>query len=228
METGKVVNIMSADINQLQSFFFPNVQQLITGPITVVVAIVLLWFQIRWTTFLAFGVLLACAPVIAFLVGNMSRLRKSMLVFTDQRVKLMNQLLVAVRVLKMYAWEPAQEAAVVDMRGKELRELRKSVPYKVGSISILFTAPVLAMLVCFSVFGGLYPEDFTPAAIFTSISLWVGWVGWVGWVLLVRLSRRVSEKRFYIPCMRARAPTRPAFPKHIYNHLNPPLCAAST
>lgn len=29
-----------------------------------------------------------------------------------QRVKLMNQLLVGIRVLKMYAWEAAQEAAV--------------------------------------------------------------------------------------------------------------------
>lgn len=31
---------------------------------------------------------------------------------TPQRVKLMNQLLVGIRVLKMYAWETAQEAAV--------------------------------------------------------------------------------------------------------------------
>ena len=28
-----------------------------------------------------------------------------MLKYTDQRVKLMNQLLVGIRVLKMYAWE---------------------------------------------------------------------------------------------------------------------------
>lgn len=35
-----------------------------------------------------------------------------MLKHTDQRVKLMNQLLVGIRVLKMYAWESAQEAMV--------------------------------------------------------------------------------------------------------------------
>lgn len=40
--------------------------------------------------------------------------RREMLKHTDQRVKLMNQLLVGVRVLKMYAWESAQEAAVSD------------------------------------------------------------------------------------------------------------------
>ena len=38
--------------------------------------------------------------------------RREMLKYTDQRVKLMNQLLVGIRVLKMYAWEAAQEAAV--------------------------------------------------------------------------------------------------------------------
>jgi hypothetical protein len=40
-----------------------------------------------------------------------------MLKHTDQRVKLMNQMLVGIRVLKMYAWEAAQEA-MVSARGR--------------------------------------------------------------------------------------------------------------
>lgn len=33
------------------------------------------------------------------------RYRRQMLQYTDKRVKLMNQLLVGIRVLKMYVWE---------------------------------------------------------------------------------------------------------------------------
>ena len=55
-----------------------------------------------------------------------------MLVQTDKRVKLMNQLLVGIRVLKLYAWESAQEAAVLEVRRLELGRLRAAVPYRVG------------------------------------------------------------------------------------------------
>jgi hypothetical protein len=41
------VNHMSADVNQLQSFFYPFANQLVTGPIMLITSIVLLWFQIK-------------------------------------------------------------------------------------------------------------------------------------------------------------------------------------
>lgn len=44
----------------------------------------------------------------------------------------MNQLLVGIRVLKMYAWEAAQEASVLAVRKNELGELRNAIPLRVG------------------------------------------------------------------------------------------------
>ncbi len=41
------------------------------------------------------------------------RYRREMLKHTDQRVKLMNQLLVGIRVLKMYAWEVSRGRQVL-------------------------------------------------------------------------------------------------------------------
>ena len=38
---------MSADVNQLMTFFYPFAAQLITGPAMLFTSIVLLWFQIR-------------------------------------------------------------------------------------------------------------------------------------------------------------------------------------
>ena len=46
-ETGRIVNHMSADVNQLMTFFYPFAAQLITGPAMLFTSIVLLWFQIR-------------------------------------------------------------------------------------------------------------------------------------------------------------------------------------
>jgi ABC-type multidrug transport system fused ATPase/permease subunit len=170
-ETGRVVNLMSADVNSLQMFFYPFASQLLTGPVTLITALVLLWFQIKWATFIGLAILMLSTPATAFFLKKFTGFRREMLKYTDQRVKLMNQLLVGIRVLKMYAWESAQEAALLEVRRKELGELRKGVPYRVGMQALLFSAPLLSMVVCFIVYGSVEPAAFQPANVFTAISL---------------------------------------------------------
>jgi len=170
-ETGRIVNLMSADVNQLQMFFYPFASQLITGPIMLVTSLVLLWFQIRWATFIGLGILIVFTPFTTIFLKKITFFRREMLKQTDQRVKLMNQLLVGIRVLKMYAWEAAQEAVILEVRKKELGELRKAIPMRVGLQTLLFAAPTLSMATCFVIYGSVEPDRFTPARIFTSISL---------------------------------------------------------
>lgn len=170
-ETGRIVNFMSADVNQLQSFFYPFASQLLTGPAMLITALVLLWFQIRWATFIGLGILLISTPATTIFLKKITGFRREMLKHTDQRVKLMNQLLVGIRVLKMYAWEAAQEAAVLEVRKNELGALGKAIPYRVGLQTLLFAAPSLAMVTCFVVYGTVRPEQFTASAVFTSIAL---------------------------------------------------------
>ena len=170
-ETGRIVNFMSADVNQMQMFFFPFASQLLTGPAMLITSLVLLWFQIRWATFIGLGILLVSTPATTIFLKKITGFRREMLKHTDQRVKLMNQLLVGIRVLKLYAWESAQEAAVLEVRKQELGALGKAIPYRVGLQTLLFAAPSLAMVTCFVVYGTVNPEAFTASAVFTSISL---------------------------------------------------------
>lgn len=170
-ETGRIVNFMSADVNQMQMFFYPFASQLLTGPAMLITSLVLLWFQIRWATFIGLGILLVSTPATTIFLKKITGYRREMLKHTDQRVKLMNQLLVGIRVLKMYAWESAQEAAVLEVRKQELGALGKAIPHRVGLQTLLFAAPSLAMVTCFVVYGTVNPDAFTPAAVFTSISL---------------------------------------------------------
>lgn len=46
-ETGRIVNLMSTDVNQLMTFFYPFAAQLVTGPAMLIASVVLLWFQIK-------------------------------------------------------------------------------------------------------------------------------------------------------------------------------------
>ena len=104
------MNLMSNDVNNVMTFFYPFFTQCFVAPAILVAAIVLLWFQIKWAAFIGLAMLLFASPATGLFVRRMTHLRKQMLQETDQRVKLMNQLLAGIRVLKLYAWESAQEA----------------------------------------------------------------------------------------------------------------------
>lgn len=97
--------------------------------------------------------------------------RRKMLKETDTRVKLTNQLLSGIRVLKIYAWEAAQEAAIQEARERELRRLKQAIPSRVGMQTLLFAAPVLAAVASFAVYGSVDASGFTAPRIFAAISL---------------------------------------------------------
>ena len=103
-----------------------------------------------------------------------SRRRREMLQHTDRRVRLTNQLLTGIRVLKLYGWEAAQEAAVLAARDAELGRLRAAIPSRVGMQTLLFAAPVLAAVASFAAYGAAsasHPGRFTPANVFAAIAL---------------------------------------------------------
>ena len=66
----------------------------------------------RWSTFVGVGVLVLATPMTAIFVNIMTNQREQMLMFTDKRIILVNQLLAGMKALKTYAWEAAQEARV--------------------------------------------------------------------------------------------------------------------
>ena len=117
------------------------------------------------------AILMASTPASAIFVKKIIMYRRKMLKETDTRVKLTNQLLSGIRVLKIYAWEAAQEAQIQEARDRELRRLRQAIPCRVGMQTLLFAAPVLAAVASFAVYGSVDPAGFTAPRIFASISL---------------------------------------------------------
>eukprot|EP00891_Asterochloris_glomerata_P006803 jgi/Astpho2/6803/e_gw1.00103.48.1_t len=170
-EVGKIVNHMSVDVNEVQNFAYPFGLQIISAPIMLIVSLILLYFQIKWATFIGLAIMAMSAPASGIFVGKIIALRRGMLKYTDNRVKLMNQLLAGIRVLKIYAWEAACESQILVARKDELKQLRRAIPYKVGMQTMLFAAPVLAAVASFAAYGAADPTAFTPARIFTAISL---------------------------------------------------------
>lgn len=51
-ELGKIVNLMSADVNHVMQFFYPFFNQLFSAPALLIASLILLYFQIRYATLL--------------------------------------------------------------------------------------------------------------------------------------------------------------------------------
>ena len=49
-ELGKIVNLMSADVNHVMQFFYPFFNQLFSAPALLIASLILLYFQIRYAS----------------------------------------------------------------------------------------------------------------------------------------------------------------------------------
>ena len=91
---------------------------------------------------------------------------------TDARVKLMNEVLTGIRVIKYYCWEKPFKGKIDEIRNAELK-LHTKMTYLMNSgIDLLITlVPQLVPLACFSLYPSVMGKPLTSSVAFTSISL---------------------------------------------------------
>lgn len=82
-------------------------------------------------------------PVNAFIANKIKDLQIRQMKNKDERVKLMNEVLNGIKVLKLYAWEPSFEAQVLRIRDKEIKVLKEAAYLNAGTSFIWSCAPFL-------------------------------------------------------------------------------------
>ncbi|XP_065431845.1 ATP-binding cassette sub-family C member 2-like isoform X3 [Chrysemys picta bellii] len=95
--TGEIVNLMSADAQQLMELTV-NLNLLWSAPFQILMAIVFLWQELGPSVLAGVAVLVLVIPINAFVAAKVKQLRKSQMKNTDQRVKLLNEILHGIKV----------------------------------------------------------------------------------------------------------------------------------
>ena len=111
--------------------------------------------------------------IIQFIVTGFSQgIRTNIMKTIDTRVKLVNEILTGIRVIKYYCWEKPFKGKVSDIRDVELN-LHKKIAYLMYTgIDLLMTIiPQLVPLACFSLYPSVMGKPLTSSVAFTSISL---------------------------------------------------------
>ena len=81
----------------------------------------------------------------------MGILRRSLVQFTDERVKLINEILQGIRVIKLYAWEVPTEDRIYKTRDKELRLISRYLDINGILRELLFATQPIVTIVVFMV-----------------------------------------------------------------------------
>ncbi|ELT99905.1 hypothetical protein CAPTEDRAFT_158862 [Capitella teleta] len=169
--TGEICNLMSVDAQKLQDA--PGyIHMLWSTPLTIALAIYFLWQQLGPSVLAGLAVMILLVPVNGAIAQKTRKLQISQMRFKDSRVKLINEILNGIKVLKLYAWERAFKEQVNEIRGIEMKLLKTSQFLSAGSSLSWFMAPYMVSLGTFAVYVLSSPNNILDAnKAFVSLSL---------------------------------------------------------
>ncbi|KAK9504179.1 hypothetical protein O3M35_010567 [Rhynocoris fuscipes] len=122
---GQVVNLLSNDVNRFDiAFIF--LQYLWLGPLQTCIVTYLMWQQVGVAAVIGLATLFVFIPLQGWLGKQSSILRMKTAIRTDERVRLMNEIISGIQVIKMYTWEKPFAHLVSLARRKEISVIKKS------------------------------------------------------------------------------------------------------
>uniref|UniRef100_A0AAZ3S2E9 ABC-type glutathione-S-conjugate transporter n=1 Tax=Oncorhynchus tshawytscha TaxID=74940 RepID=A0AAZ3S2E9_ONCTS len=122
---GEIVNLVSADTQKLMDMvvYFNAVW---LAPIEIALCLYFLWQLLGPSALAGIATVILIFPLNGFIAKMRSKLQVIQMRYTDSRIKLMNEILSGIKILKFYAWEQAFLERVLGYREKELNALKRS------------------------------------------------------------------------------------------------------
>ncbi|XP_008584452.1 PREDICTED: multidrug resistance-associated protein 1 [Galeopterus variegatus] len=148
---GEIVNLMSVDAQRFMDLA-TYINMIWSAPLQVILALYLLWLNLGPSVLAGLAVMILMVPINAVMAMKTKTYQVAHMKSKDNRIKLMNEILNGIKVLKLYAWELAFKDKVLDIRQEELKVLKKSAYLAaVGTFTWVCT-PFLVALCTFAVY----------------------------------------------------------------------------
>ncbi|XP_043085933.1 ATP-binding cassette sub-family C member 3 isoform X4 [Puntigrus tetrazona] len=148
---GEVVNLMSVDAQRFMDLTtFLNM--LWSAPLQIILALFFLWQNLGASVLAGVAVMVLLIPFNAFIAMKTRTYQVEQMKHKDDRIKLMNEILNGIKVLKLYAWEVSFKEKILQIRQKELNVLRKTAYLSALSTMAWTSAPFMVALTTFAVY----------------------------------------------------------------------------
>ncbi|XP_049951743.1 ATP-binding cassette sub-family C member 4-like isoform X1 [Schistocerca serialis cubense] len=173
---GQMVNLLSNDVNRFDNLSLVLHYIWIT-PIETIIVTYFMWQAIGWASIIGVvGMFLQTVPVQTYMTKLTTRFRLRVAMRTDNRVRIMSEIISGIQVIKMYAWEKPFEKLVEIARRKEVKELRGANYLRgIYMASMVFTerSSLYIAVVAYALLGNTITADrvFSLAQFFNLLQL---------------------------------------------------------
>ncbi len=154
LNVGKVLNLMGNDLMDIHGYF-PVVYMVLT-PYVVIISIYILWDYFGVSSLIGLAFMIAALYLQIYLINLTKDTRKINKEATDERVKVIHEVVEGIRLIKMYTWDKLFKQKVADLREKEHLTFLKmmkidAIGMNISNISIYIN--VLLICTSYSLLG---------------------------------------------------------------------------
>ncbi|KAK3829900.1 MAG: ATP-binding cassette transporter 1 [Linnemannia elongata] len=168
---GEIVNHMSIDAQRVQDLV-SYLHVVWSGLFQIGIALYLLFDTMSWAIFAGVAIMILTIPLNARLSVFMKNFQQQQMKNKDTRIKLMNEILNGIRVIKLYAWEGTFLQKVLTVRNDHELATMKKIGYLSAVQSFTWACtPFLVSLATFTVYALVLKKPMTTDIVFPSISL---------------------------------------------------------
>lgn len=166
---GQITTMISTDATRLDRAAW-HFNGLWTSPVQIAVGIGLLVRNLGYSALVGLAILVLGLPLQFALVVVIFRQRRKGVDITDKRVRLTNEVLLGVRLIKYYGWETFYASRISDLRTQEVSTIRRVALARSLLIALLTFLPVLATILTFVTYS-LTGHTLNAATVFSSLQL---------------------------------------------------------
>ena len=168
--SGGITNLMASDARRVADLALV-LNMVWSSALQVVVALV---FLVRLLgpapTFVGLALLSVSMPVQGWVISRMKRARERAWAFTDARIKVMDELLSSMKLVKLYAWETAFAGRVTSERVSELAWIRTAGLLSAANMTQVTSLPIVLSTTAFVTYA-LLGNRLDAAVVFPAIAL---------------------------------------------------------
>ncbi|KAG1737805.1 ABC protein [Suillus lakei] len=160
LNNAALVNHISTDVSRIDS----------AAQWFVIVCLIILLTELGPSALVGCSLFIIVIPIQGRLMTLQRRMRLGSMKWTDQRAKVLLEVLGAIRVVKYFSYEVPFLQKIFELRKNELRGIRRMLHSTSANLAVALSLPVLAATLAFVTYT-LTTHDFNIAAVFASLSL---------------------------------------------------------
>ncbi|KZT36420.1 P-loop containing nucleoside triphosphate hydrolase protein [Sistotremastrum suecicum HHB10207 ss-3] len=193
---GKINNFLTSDlenISSLQDWLKPFFVILRTA-----ICVIFLYVILGWSAFVGLAVIIVSIPVPGYTSKLFVTMQKDKMKASDARLNTVNQMINALRMIKLFAWESKAETRIAEKREAELWYTFWIAVLRTCSSSVTSLFPMVAMMSTYATFTLVMGGELTASRLFSSLVVFgrlENYIGAIIWVFPGILEAKVSLDR---------------------------------